>query len=55
MYERGEITEEEYVRLRDRVSDRVKQTLQTPTAAQSTGATEPTPPVPPPADAPGGA
>jgi hypothetical protein len=50
MYENGEITEEEYVRLRERVSERVKYT---PPAAgdtrpAATGTTDSAPPLPPP-------
>jgi hypothetical protein len=55
MYESGEITEDEYVRLRDRVSERVKETppASRPSAATETkpaaaGPTESAPAVPPP-------
>ena len=55
MYERGEITEDEYVRLRERVSERVKQTPPTPrpnatadTKPAAAGPTESAPAVPPP-------
>ncbi len=55
MYERGEITEEEYVRLRNRVSGRMKDAL-APTAAASTGDAPPgpaaTPPAAPPTETP---
>ncbi|HVL11934.1 MAG TPA: hypothetical protein VM529_05185 [Gemmata sp.] len=43
MYERGEITEAEYVRLRDRVAQRVKQ-APPPAAGGPTGTTPPAPP-----------
>ena len=39
MYERGEITEEEYVRLRNRVSGRMKEALTTASPPSPTGAT----------------
>jgi hypothetical protein len=56
MYERGEITEAEYFRLRDRVAERVKQsptpttqqTGTTPNPAGPGGTPPPAPPPPPP-------
>jgi hypothetical protein len=56
MYERGEITEEEYVRLRNKVSGRMKEALaptapMSPTGAAPNGPTA-TPPAAPPAEGP---
>ncbi len=53
MYERGEITEEEYVRLRNRVSGRMKEALTSPapTGAAPNGPTA-TPPAAPPVEGP---
>lgn len=59
MYERGEITEAEYARLRQKVAGRVKATAAAPTtpAATASDPTSPTPlpamPTPPPSAAPG--
>jgi hypothetical protein len=53
MYERGEITEEEYARLRDKVASRVKvEKAPPPSAAAPPGGTAP--PQPPPPTPPGG-
>ena len=53
MYERGEITEEEYVRLRNKVSGRMKEALTptVPTGAAPNGPTA-TPPAAPPMEGP---
>ena len=48
MYERGEITEEEYAKLRTRVSGRVKQPPAAPSTTAPTPPTEGTPPQNPP-------
>jgi hypothetical protein len=52
MYERGEITEEEYVRLRNRVSGRMKQASAAPDADGSPATPTPVAPAVPPAEPP---
>jgi hypothetical protein len=52
MYERGEITEEEYGRLRTRVSGRMRQAPVVPAAPGAHGAPTDTPPAAPPAETP---